>query len=42
LKEHAASFGTAVGIMSVVLLLASDRPARRAATTDPATALRGE
>jgi hypothetical protein len=36
------SFAGAAAAMGVVLLFASDRPARRAATTDPATALRGE
>ncbi len=37
-----AAFVTAVVIMGIVLLLAGDRPARRAATTNPAAALRGE
>jgi predicted permease len=37
-----ASFGAAAIAMGVVLLFASDRPARRAETTNPATVLRGE
>jgi ABC-type lipoprotein release transport system permease subunit len=37
-----ATFVTAVVVMGLALLLAGDRPARRAETTDPATALRGE
>lgn len=36
------SFGAAAIVMGLVLFYASDRPARLAATTDPASALRGD
>jgi hypothetical protein len=36
------TFGAAAALMSAVLFAASDLPARRAASTDPAGALRGE